>query len=72
MSRVRDATSSHAVGYASTVMPWIVPHGLQKGSVVRFELTLVESYERWYDVSREFVVGGAGTTTTWRSTSPGA
>lgn len=53
-------THSHVVGYASTVMPWIVPHGLQKGSVVRFELTLVESYERWYDLSREFVVGGDG------------
>lgn len=55
-------TSWHQRGVTSTVMPWIVPT-LAKGETVRFEVTVVESYSRWFSFETTFMSGaseGAG------------
>ena len=57
-------TSWHQRGVTSTVMPWIVP-ALAKGETVRFEVTVVESYSRWFSFETTFMKGaseGAGDT----------
>jgi len=54
--RFATHTSWHSRGATSTVMPWIVPK-FAKGEGVRFEVTVVESYSKWYAFEATFESG---------------